>query len=67
MIAETLEAKRLKKILTEHSEAFKKTLRNAEDMKAVHQAQAKLNLIDEITTQFFAREKVPHEQTELRL
>lgn len=64
---DSLESKKLKEILLKMETENEQALRSADDMKTVHQAQAKLKLIHELTTQFFTEKKPPNERTTLRL
>lgn len=64
---DSLESKKLREMLEKFGKISRTDLRNADDMKRVHQAQARLNLIDEITTQFFTEQKPPNERTTLRI
>jgi hypothetical protein len=64
---DSLESKKLKDILLKMETENEMALKSADDMKAVHQAQAKLRLIEELTTQFFTENKPPNDHTTLRL
>lgn len=64
---DSLESKKLKDILLKMETENEAALKSADDMKTVHQAQARLRLIEELTTQFFTENKPPNERTTLRL
>lgn len=65
---DTVESAKLKSILFIIKEEAEFKLRRADDMKTVHQAQAKIDVVETITTQFFTEKKPPtHEHSTLRI
>lgn len=66
-MVETPETKKLRSILENIEREALVTLKSADDMKAVHQSQARLALVKEVTTQFFTEKKPPNEPTTLRI
>lgn len=66
-MVETPETKKLRSILERIEREALESLKSADDMKSVHQNQAKLALVKEVTTQFFTERKPPNEPTTLRI
>jgi len=64
---ESAESKKLKSILEGITKKAEKTLRSATEMGAVQKAQGALEVVDQITTQFFKEVKQKYEQTKLEL
>lgn len=64
---ESEETKRLKSILKRAELSALHQLRTSDDIRKINFAQAKLDLIDDLTTQFFTEQKPPNERTTLRI
>lgn len=58
--------KKLHKILESIEASAWSTLELSDDMKSVHKAQARIQVVKEITTQFFAEKKQINEHKTLR-
>jgi hypothetical protein len=66
-MVESEDIKKLRKILSSIEDEARASLELADDMKVVHQSQAKIQIVKEITTHFFAEKKPPHEHRTLRI